>query len=496
MITSDLPVVIIGAGPVGLAAAAHLLARGVHPLVLEAGPAAASHIRQWGHVRLFTPWRYCVDRAAAELLAAHGWIHPPADVVPSGDELVRDYLEPLAAALAPRVTFNARVIAVSRKGADKVRTQGRAELPFAVRVATPDGVLRIIEAAAVIDASGTWATPNPAGADGLPALGEAEASDRIVYGIPDVLGTAHGRYAGKTTAVIGGGHSALNALIELAALRAQAPGTRIFWLMRKERVEAAFGGESADALPERGALGSDARHLVETGAVEVVTPFRLSAIERAADGRLRIDGEHAGASASPMARELIVDEVIVATGFRPDLGGLREMRLGLDPWLECTAALGPLIDPNLHSCGTVRPHGAKELAHPEPGFFIAGMKSYGRAPTFLLATGHEQVRSIAAHLAGDNEAAARVELELPETGVCNTRPALTEGMAAACCTPETPQGVCCTPKLALPAEAPCCGATAAEMPRSANAAASCCAAPAPVRDTASACCAVPERAAS
>jgi thioredoxin reductase len=496
MITSDLPVVIIGAGPVGLAAAAHLLARGARPLVLEAGPAAASSIRQWGHVRLFTAWRYCVDRAAAGLLAAHGWIHPPADDVPTGDDLVRDYLEPLAAALAPRVTFNARVTAVSRKGADKVRTQGRADRPFAVRVAAPDGALRIIEAAAVIDASGTWATPNPAGADGLPAIGEAEAADHIVYGIPDVLGAARERYTGKTTAVIGGGHSALNALIELAALRAQVPGTRIFWLMRKERVEAAFGGESADALPERGALGSDARHLVETGAVEVVTPFRLSAIGRTADGRLRIDGEHAGASASPMARELIVDEVIAATGFRPDLGGLREIRLGLDPWLDCTAALGPLIDPNLHSCGTVRPHGAKELAHPETGFFIAGVKSYGRAPTFLLATGHEQVRSIAAHLAGDDEAAARVELELPETGVCNARAALTEGALAACCTPATPQGACCAPKLELPAEAACCGVTAAEMPRSINAAASCCAEPIPVRDTASTCCAVPEQAAS
>ena len=115
----------------------------------------------------------------------------------------------------------------------------------------------------------------------------------------------------------------------------------------------------------------------------------------------------------------MVDELIVATGFRPDLDFVRELRIQLDPAIECPVALAPLIDPNEHSCGTVRPHGARELAQAEPGFYFAGMKSYGRAPTFLMLTGYEQVRSIAAELAGDHAAAERVELVLPETGVCN-----------------------------------------------------------------------------
>ena len=110
---------------------------------------------------------------------------------------------------------------------------------------------------------------------------------------------------------------------------------------------------------------------------------------------------------------------------------LREVRLGLDPWLECATALGPLIDPNEHSCGTVRPHGARELAHPEKDFYIVGMKSYGRAPTFLLATGYEQARSVVAMLAGDVAAAERVELVLPETGVCSSIPGAASG--GACC---------------------------------------------------------------
>jgi len=187
-------------------------------------------------------------------------------------------------------------------------------------------------------------------------------------------------------------------LLEIAQLAEEAPGTRVLWISRKERVEAAFGGEAADALPGRGELGIQGRALVESGAVEVLASFHVAEIGRAEDGSggLLIAGDHAGNPA-----RLAADEMVVAAGFRPDLAMLREVRLALDPWLECAAGIGPLIDPNLHSCGTVRPHGARELADPEPGFFVAGMKSYGRAPTFLLATGHEQVRSITAHLAGD-----------------------------------------------------------------------------------------------
>ena len=141
-------------------------------------------------------------------------------------------------------------------------------------------------------------------------------------------------------------------------------------------------------------------------------------------------------------RQVVVDELIVATGFRPDLDFVRELRIQLDPAIECPVALAPLIDPNEHSCGTVRPHGARELAQAEPGFYFAGMKSYGRAPTFLMLTGYEQVRSIAAEIAGDREAAERVELVLPETGVCSRSAAPS---ASQCCGGPAPSAVdaCC-----------------------------------------------------
>ncbi|HMQ30721.1 MAG TPA: hypothetical protein PKD53_08320, partial [Chloroflexaceae bacterium] len=232
--------------------------------------------------------------------------------------------------------------------------------------------------------------------------------------------------------VAGSGHSAFNALLDLAALAEEAPGTAITWVVRRggERMGLAYGGGANDALPARGELGQRIHALVDRGVVQLVTGWRTDRVEHTPQGLV----VHAGARALPP-----VDEIIVTTGLRPDLTPLSELRLGLDPAVEAPTALAPLIDPNLHSCGTVRPHGVDELSHPERGFYIVGMKSYGRAPTFLLLTGYEQARSVTAALAGDWEAARRVELELPETGVCSGPVAAGVGSAAAsCCGPGTP----------------------------------------------------------
>jgi hypothetical protein len=233
--------------------------------------------------------------------------------------------------------------------------------------------------------------------------------------MPDVLGGERGRYAGRRTLVVGAGHSAIGTVIDLCQLAADVPGTQVLWAARTGNLAQAYGGGIADQLPERGALGEHLKDLVTTGRVTVLAPFAVDAIDTAHDGTLHIHGTN-----DHDEHTVIVDQFVVATGLRPDLDILRELRRDLDPALECPSALGPLIDPNVHSCGTVRPHGAFELAQPKPGLFVAGMKSYGRAPTFLLATGYEQVRSIAAFLAGDIEAGRRVELDLPQTGVCSS----------------------------------------------------------------------------
>jgi Pyridine nucleotide-disulphide oxidoreductase len=407
-------VAIIGAGPVGLAAAAHVLERGLRPIVLEAGDKVGHAVRQWRHVQLFSPWEYNIDRAAARLLAASGWNSPERDQYPTGAELCERYLEPLASktVLATHIHTSSRVTGISRIGFDKLRTKGREAAPFEIRYQSGQGP-KTVRADAIIDASGTWRSPNPAGANGLPAIGEEQAADKIAYGMPDVLGKDRARYAGKTVAVLGAGHSAIGTLTDLAHLADQAPKTKPVWLLRGNDPAKAFGGGANDKLGARGELGSAFAALVAAGQVKLEREFRVSHL--APDGHRLILGTGAGCC----GRQVVVDELIVATGFRPDLDFLRELRIQLDPAIECPVTLAPLIDPNEHSCGTVRPHGARELAQDEPGFYFAGMKSYGRAPTFLMITGYEQVRSIAADIAGDREAAERVELELPETGVCN-----------------------------------------------------------------------------
>src|SRR5258706_7605925 len=250
-------VAIIGAGPVGLAAAAHLLERGLRPILLEAGDSVGHAVRQWGHVQLFSPWEYNIDRAAARLLAPTGWNSPEPDQYPTGTELFERYLEPLATktVLATHLHTASRVTDISRAGFDKPKTKGRGAAPFEIRYQNGQGP-KIVRADAVIDASGTWHSPNPAGANGLRAIGEQQAADKIAYGMPDVLGKDRSRYAGKAVAVLGAGHSAIGTLTDLAKLAAQSPETRPVWLLRGNDPAKAFGGGANDKLAARGELGA------------------------------------------------------------------------------------------------------------------------------------------------------------------------------------------------------------------------------------------------
>ncbi|OIB00624.1 glutamate synthase [Paenibacillus sp. LC231] len=410
----NLPVAIIGAGPIGLAAAAHLVERGQKFILFEAGSSIGQNILQWGHVRLFSPWQYNMDKAAERLLRMHGWQPPVLTELPFGQEIVHQYLRPLAKVpeLEPYILLNSRVVSISKKNTDKMKSAKREAAPFVLYVETNNSTERF-ETRAVIDASGTWGQSNPLHADGIWTREERDLKDHIYYGIPDLSAEQRQKYTGKRVVVVGGGHSAINTLLDLAKLKESDPNTEIIWVMRKKSVEEAYGGEENDQLEARGALGSHIHQLIDAGQVQVVTPFMIEKVSKH-DGRIHIKGTANGESKAIQE----IDEIIVNTGSRPDFSFLSEIRLSIDPATESVEALAPLIDPNVHSCGTVRPHGEKELRHVDKNFYLVGMKSYGRAPTFLMATGYEQVRSIAAYLDGDMEAASKVELELPETGVC------------------------------------------------------------------------------
>lgn len=436
------PVVVIGAGPIGLAAAAHLIERDQDVRVLESGISAGAAIAEWGHIKLFSTWRYNIDAASRRFLEtpsdsyAGEWEAPRDTRLPTGAELITEYLAPLAAhpRLAPRISYGHRVTRITRvqphgAGVDKSSSRNRADSLFLVRTETAAGSQDVL-ARAVIDASGTWRTPNPVGRSGIEALGEVEATTAgfVTSPLPDPLGVDAERFAGKTVLVMGAGHSAANTLISLGRLRQAHPDTQILWGLRGvANPVRLYGGGAADELPARGQLGTSLRRFVENGDIRILENASVTALSAGAQLTVEFAGR----------RSINVDFLVPATGFRPDLAPLAELRLDLDQIVEAPSQLAPLIDPEFHSCGTVTAHGARVLAHPEPDFFVVGMKSYGRAPTFLMATGYEQVRSVAAALAGDHTAADLVELDLPETGVCSS------DLGGSCDSPEPNAESCC-----------------------------------------------------
>ena len=426
--TTTLPVAIIGGGPAGLAAAAHLVQYKQPFFLIEAGSALGTHFLEYGHVRLFSTWRYNIDAASKALFKQHGIALPDPERLPYGREIAEQYLQPFGQLpeLEPFIHLNSRVVHLQRQGLDKMKTAGREDKPFELLVENGSGNRRTLLARAVIDATGTWQNPNPIVSGGV----ADKTSGLVDYGIPAILGEDQKHFENKRIAVIGSGHSALNSLLDLVGLKEAFPETQITWIVRKASVEEALGGGDADQLPERGALGQRVKTLLDAGQIDVLTSCYIQSAQ--------LDNGLAIMTADQYGKELEIgpfDRIIANTGSRPSFDFLREIRYAFDPASESVPALAPLIDPNIHSCGTVRAHGERELRQPEKDFYIIGAKSYGRAPTFLMATGFEQARSVVAHLSGDHEAAVRVELDLPETGVCNSRP-LTftiAGAGSSCC---------------------------------------------------------------
>lgn len=425
MQNNQLPVAILGGGPVGLAAAAHLAKKKIPFILFEAGSSVGHNLLSWGHIKVFSPWKFNIDKVAEDLLVDIGWKAPDKEGLPTGKEIVDTYFTPLSKhpLVQPHIHLNSQVLSVNRKGLDKMKTADRSTRPFVIKVLENKKVL-YFESKAIIDSTGTWNQPNPIGSGGVFAEGERDLQKHINYGIPNVKSDQLNRYINKNILVVGGGHSAINVLLDLADIQKDYPDTRINWVLRKKDISIVYGGKEDDGLEARGALGIRIEDLEKSNKLNVFTPYYILKLAKNFDG-IQVEGEWNG----KIQTISNIDEIISNTGSRPNLDIIREIRTDLDSSLESVFDLADLIDPNIHSCGTVRPHGEEELRHPEKDFYIVGAKSYGRAPTFLMATGYEQVRSIVAYLDGDFEAAKRVELVLPQTGVCST----SNSMEGACC---------------------------------------------------------------
>jgi thioredoxin reductase len=396
MSLDHLPIAIVGAGPVGLAAAAHLRRYDLDFVVLEAGEGVGAAVRQWRHVRLFSAWAQNLDAAAVELLRAGGWPLPRLSQIPTGDELIRHYLEPLAAApaLRGRIMLANRVRSITRLSADRSSREKRDELPFELCIESGGDGTRmpaLLHARAVIDATGTLDTPKPTGANGLPIAGEAACRDLITYGVPSPRALAA---VGERVLVVGSGHSAMHGIVALTFAAAHA-GRTVHWAFRRENADCILCGDEADRFPARLVLQAKAREAVTAGRVRVHCDTVFARAERTSSG---IEMTWA----CGQRREF--DHVIVATGYKPDHGMTSELQMSLDPIYEAPLGMRGVLDLARGACAAVPAHGEAELRHVEPDFYIVGMRSFGRASSFLMRAGYEQVRTIAARLAGDDEA--------------------------------------------------------------------------------------------
>ncbi len=381
-------IAIIGAGPIGLEAGLAAMERGSEVQIFELAEVADA-VRQWGHVRMFSPFEMNATKRGVARSHLGGAQLPRPDEILSGSEFRERYLLPLAQNLGPEILHEkSAVVAIGRsrslKG-DHIGDPARGTTPLRLLVRHEDSE-RIVNADAVLDCSGTYGQPNQLGDGGIPAPGEQLCADRIHYGIPELAGADRTRFAGRRVLVVGGGHSAAIVICHLAGLNS---GTETHWLVRRE-CELPANEIPDDPLAERARLAKEANAFVREKQVQFHRASTIEEIKRDGDG-LRVKLANRDATAVTLA----VDQVIVATGFRPDMSLARELQVQ-----TCWATEGtyPLAASMLGEAGAdclkTPAFGAEMLMHPEPGYFTLGMKSYGRSPNFLLRTGHEQIETV------------------------------------------------------------------------------------------------------
>lgn len=397
-------IAIIGAGPVGLEAALVAAEAGLPFTVYESAEGVGGSIEEWGHVRLFTPWSMNLSERARRRLESRGAVVPAPDDCPTGAELVREGLAPIAreADIAPHIRYGTSVLHVGRERRvknDEIGTPARAETPFRLLLRNADGVESVEHADVVLDCSGSWSVPNALGSGGVPAPGESSLDHLIHRRIPDLLDEDVAEaFQGGRILLVGAGHSAQTAARDLAALVDRAPDTRVTWLIRSP--QPTFDAQPDDPLPARAELAEQAGAIVldSGGPFEIRTGRTVQALTATPDG-IRVSLEE--------GETVDVDRIVALTGSVGDRSIHAQLQIH-----ECYATQGPmklaaaLLSSGSADCLAQESHGADTLRNPEPGYFILGSKSYGRNTTFLLKVGYDQVDEVFSLIGGRAPAAS------------------------------------------------------------------------------------------
>ena len=383
--------IVIGAGPSGIAAALGAISRGWDVTVLERYDVGDS-LRFWGGAtRFFSPLAMNLPPGAAELL---GHRLPPGDAILTGPEFNQRILAPLADSqpLAGRIWTGHKVIAVGRAGLTRAEMAGhpiRAERPFRLLVETRKGE-SWMEADRVLDASGLCAPHAPVGSGGLFAPGEREFGHlmwRDLRTIHENLRPLEGR----RILLIGHGHSAANAIGQLALVAEQDPATQVVWAVRSGNQRPCVEVPS-DPLPER-------QQIVARANALAARPPEWLTMERRASMESFEPGENQTPRISFTGGRVVTAKTVIAfTGYRPNLSILSELAIEIAPATEGAARLARALS-NVTDCLAVPKLAPADLDSGEFGFHMAGAKSYGRARTFLLKNGYAQIETILDRLA-------------------------------------------------------------------------------------------------
>ncbi|MEX0935594.1 MAG: NAD-binding protein [Gemmatimonadota bacterium] len=395
-----LRVAVLGAGPIGLEAALAANESGYGVTIYEAGSRPAAHVRDWGHVRLFSPWRMNVSQRMRRALADLDLVlDVDEESSPTGRELVDRVLDPLwrRSPVAEHLRLDTRVVAVGREGVlkhEEIAAPERARRPFRILLRSPGGREWVEHADVVLDCTGKYGNPNTLGDAGIPAPGETSVEDRIGRRIPDFRADAE-PWKGRTVLLVGSGHSAQTAARDLAEIGEARVGTKVIWALRRDEPD--LGAVEDDPLPGRRELSTVAGELLRGSSrtIEARTGVVVDSLRR--------DNGSVGVSLrrdDGTREEVEVDRILALTGGVGDHTLYRQLQVH-----ECYATSGPmklsaaLLGADGGDCLTEESHGVETLKSPEPNFFLLGDKSYGRNNTFLLRIGWQQVDEVFEELA-------------------------------------------------------------------------------------------------